>query len=327
MTQSTSMNMVQALNDALRLEMRRDDRVVLLGEDVGKVGGVFRVTQGLWDEFGDERVIDTPLSEGGIVGTAIGMALFGLLPVPEIQFADFIYPAYDQIVSELAKLRWRSGGEYPAKLVVRAPVGGGIRGGLYHSQSPESLFIHVAGLKVVCPSNPHDAKGLLLASIRDPDPVLFFEPKRVYRAAKGDVPEGDYTVPLGKAAVVREGEHVTVLAWGAMLYEAIAAADEAARQGVLAEILDLRTLWPVDIDAIVASVTKTGRVVVVHEAPKTCGFGAELVALVNEKAFLHLEAPPARVCGFDTPFPYTLEADYLPLAHRILPAILETAAF
>ena len=201
----TQMNMVQAINDALRLEMRRDDRVVVLGEDVGKVGGVFRVTQGLCDEFGDDRVIDTPLAEGGIIGTAIGMALYGLVPVPEIQFADFIFPAYDQIVNELAKFRYRSGGEYPAKLVIRTPVGGGIRGGHYHSQSPEALFIHVAGLKVVCPSNPYDAKGLLLASIRDPDPVLFFEPKRIYRAAKGEVPEGDYTVPLGKAAVVREG--------------------------------------------------------------------------------------------------------------------------
>ncbi|HEY6460949.1 MAG TPA: alpha-ketoacid dehydrogenase subunit beta, partial [Polyangiaceae bacterium] len=253
--------------------------------------------------------------------------LYGLLPVPEIQFSDFIYPAYDQIVSELAKLRWRSGGEYPAKMVVRTPVGGGIRGGLYHSQSPESLFIHVAGLKVVCPSNPHDAKGLLLSSIRDPDPVLFFEPKRIYRAAKGEVPEGDYTVPLGKAAVLREGTDVTLLAWGAMLYEAVAAADEAKKQGIACEIVDLRTLWPVDIETIVASVKKTGRVVVVHEAPKTCGFGAELVALVNEKAFLHLEAPPARVCGFDTPFPYTLEMEYLPLAHRILPAIVTTAQF
>jgi 2-oxoisovalerate dehydrogenase E1 component beta subunit len=323
----TQMNMVQAINDALRFEMRRDDRVVVLGEDVGKVGGVFRVTQGLWDEFGDDRVIDTPLSEAGIVGTAIGMALYGLLPVPEIQFADFIYPAYDQIVSELAKLRWRSGGEYPAKIVVRTPVGGGIRGGLYHSQSPESLFIHVAGLKVVCPSNPHDAKGLLLSAIRDPDPVLFFEPKRIYRAAKGEVPEGDYTVPLGKAAVVREGKDVTVLAWGAMLYEAVAAADEARHKGVDCDVLDLRTLWPVDIDAIVASVQKTGRVVVVHEAPKTCGFGAELIALVNERAFLYLEAPPVRVCGYDTPFPYTLEMDYLPLAQRIVPAILSTASY
>jgi 2-oxoisovalerate dehydrogenase E1 component beta subunit len=326
-------NMVQAINDALRLEMKRNDRMVVLGEDVGRVGGVFRVTQGLWDEFGDDRVIDTPLSEGGILGTAVGMALYGLVPVPEIQFADFIFPGYDQIVSELAKMRWRSGGEYSAKMVVRTPVGGGIRGGLYHSQSPESLFIHVAGLKVVCPSNPYDAKGLLLAAIRDPDPVLFFEPKRIYRAARGEVPEGDYVVPLSKAKVVREvaadhaGPSVTIIAWGAMLYEAIAAADKAAEQGIACEIVDLRTLWPVDIDTIAASVKKTGRVIIVHEAPKTCGFGAELIALVNERCFLSLEAPPVRVTGFDTPFPYTLEMDYLPLAHRILPAITETARY
>lgn len=321
------MNMVQAINDALRHEMRRDNRVVILGEDVGKVGGVFRVTQGLFDEFGDDRVIDTPLSEGGIIGTAIGMALYGLVPVPEIQFADFIFPAYDQIVSELAKYRYRSGGEYPAKLVIRTPVGGGIRGGHYHSQHPEAQFIHVAGLKVVCPSNPADAKGLLLASIRDPDPVLFFEPKRIYRAAKGDVPDGDYTVPLGKANVVREGRHVTVVVWGAMLYEALEAANQAAAQGIETEIIDLRTLWPLDIDTIIQSVKKTGRVVVVHEAPKSCGLGSEIVSLVNEKAFLHLEAPPKRVTGYDTPFPYTLEMEYLPLAHRILPAILETARY
>jgi 2-oxoisovalerate dehydrogenase E1 component beta subunit len=216
-------------------------------------------------------------------------------------------------------------------MVVRTPVGGGIRGGLYHSQSPESLFIHVAGLKVVCPANPYDAKGLLLASLRDPDPVLFFEPKRIYRAARGDVPEGDYTVELGKAKIVREAapgkRAVTVLAWGAMLYEAVAAAENAAEQGIECEIVDLRTLWPVDIDTIAASVEKTGRVVIVHEAPKTCGFGAELVALINERCFLSLEAPPVRVAGFDTPFPYTLEMDYLPLAHRILPAIVETAKY
>ncbi len=321
------MNMVQAINDALRLEMRRDDRVVVLGEDVGKVGGVFRVTQGLYDEFGDERVIDTPLSEGGIIGAAIGMALYGLVPVPEIQFADFIFPAYDQIVSELAKFRYRSGGEYPAKLVIRTPVGGGIRGGHYHSQSPEAQFIHVAGLKVVCPTNPADAKGLLLASIRDPDPVLFFEPKRIYRAAKGEVPEGDYVVPLGKASVVRPGSGVTIVTWGAMLYEALDAAQKASAEGVDAEVIDLRTLWPLDIDTIIASVKKTGRVVVVHEAPKSCGLGGEIVSLINEKAFLHLEAPPKRVTGFDTPFPYTLENEYLPLSHRILPALLETARY
>ncbi len=327
----SEMNMVQAINDALRLEMRRDDRVVVLGEDVGKVGGVFRVTAGLHEEFGEDRVLDTPLSEGGIIGTAIGMALYGLVPVPEIQFADFIFPGYDQIVSELAKYRYRSGGEYSAKLVIRTPVGGGIRGGLYHSQSPEALFIHVAGLKVVCPATPYDAKGLLLASIRDPDPVLFFEPKRVYRAAKGEVPEGDYTVEIGKARIAREAQKaarmVTVIAWGAMLYEAIAAAEEVKKKGIECEIVDLRTLWPLDIDTIVASVEKTGRVVVVHEAPRTCGFGAELVSLITERAFLHLEAPPERVTGFDTPFPYTLEMEYLPLAHRIVPALEKVAGF
>jgi 2-oxoisovalerate dehydrogenase E1 component beta subunit len=316
------MNMVQAINDALRVAMRRDERVVILGEDVGKVGGVFRVTAGLFDEFGDERVVDTPLSEGGIIGTAIGMALYGLVPVPEIQFADFIWPAYDQIVSELAKYRYRSGGEYPAKLVIRTPVGGGIRGGHYHSQHPEAHFIHVPGLKVVCPSNPYDAKGLLLASIQDPDPILFFEPKRVYRAAKGEVPEGEYLVSLESAAMARKGTDVTVLAYGAMLYEALDAAEKAAAQGVSCEVIDLRTLWPVDVTTILQSVEKTGRLVVVHEAPRTCGFGAELVSLVCEKAFFHLQAAPIRVTGFDTPFPYTLEMEYLPLSHRILPAML-----
>src|SRR3954464_2913817 len=253
------MNMVQAINDALRQEMRRNDRVVLLGEDIGKVGGVFRVTQQLFDEFGEDRVIDTPLSEGGIIGCAVGMALYGLVPVPEIQFADFIWPAYDQIVNELAKMRYRSGGDHTAKMVIRAPVGGGIRGGHYHSQHPEAQFIHVAGLKVVCPSSPSDAKGLLISAIRDPDPVLFLEPKRVYRAAKGEVPEGDYTVPLSKAAIVREATRreraVTVLVWGAMVYEAIVAAERVlAEHDIDCEIVDLRTLWPVDLETIVASV-------------------------------------------------------------------------
>ncbi|MBK8171432.1 MAG: alpha-ketoacid dehydrogenase subunit beta [Sandaracinaceae bacterium] len=321
------MTMVQAINDALRTEMRRDDRVVVLGEDVGKVGGVFRVTQGLYDEFGDDRVIDTPLAEGGIIGAAIGMALYGMRPIPEIQFSDFIFPAFDQIVSEAAKYRYRSGGEYTCPMVIRTPVGGGIRGGHYHSQSPESLFIHTAGLKVVCPSNPYDAKGLLLSSIRDEDPVMFFEPKRVYRAAKMDVPEGEYTVPLSKAAVVREGKDVTIIAWGAMLYEALQSADDVSVQGVDAEVIDLRTLWPLDIDTIIESVKKTGRVVIVHEAPKACGFGAELLSQISERAFLHLEAPPVRVTGWDTPFPYTLEMEYLPLAHRITPAVLETAKY
>lgn len=321
------MNLVQAVNSALRTEMRNDEDVIVLGEDVGKVGGVFRVTQGLFDEFGDDRVIDTPLAEGGIIGTAIGMALYGLRPVPEIQFSDFIFPAFDQIVSEAAKFRYRSGGEYTVPMVIRTPVGGGIRGGHYHSQSPESLFIHTAGLKVVCPSNPYDAKGLLVSAIRDDDPVLFFEPKRVYRAVKMDVPEDDYSIPIGKAKVVREGEDVTVIGWGAMLFEALASADEVAEEGVSAEVIDLRTLWPVDIDTIVESVKKTGRVVIVHEAPKACGFGAELLSLVTEKAFVHLEAPPVRVTGWDTPFPYALEMEYLPLQHRITPALLETAKY
>jgi pyruvate dehydrogenase E1 component beta subunit len=319
------MNMVQAINDALRVAMRRDQRVVVMGEDVAKVGGVFRVTAGLFDEFGDERVIDTPLSEGGIVGAAVGMAIYGLLPIPEIQFADFIWPAYDQIVNELAKYRYRSGGEYSAKMVIRTPVGGGIRGGHYHSQHPESHFINVPGLKVVCPSNPYDAKGLLLSAIEDPDPILFFEPKRVYRAAKGEVPEGEYTVPLESATIAREGDHVTLISYGAMLYEALDAAAKASEEGVECEVIDLRTLWPVDIETLIDSVKKTGRVVVVHEAPRTGGFAGELISLICEKAFYHLQAPPQRVTGFDTPFPYTLEMEYLPLSHRILPAVMKTA--
>ncbi len=324
MTQKT---MVQALNEGLRQEMQADERVLILGEDVGKVGGVFRVTQGLWDEFGDDRVIDTPLNEGGIVGTAIGMAAYGMRPIAEIQFSDFIYPAFDQIVSEAAKFRYRSGGEYTCPMVIRTPVGGGIKGGAYHSQSPEALFVHVAGLKVVCPSNPYDAKGLLASAIADEDPVLFFEPKRVYRAVKMDVPDERYTVPLSEGKIVREGDHVTVVAWGAMLYEALTAAEQAAEQGIQCEVIDPRTLWPMDIEMIARSVEKTGRIVVVHEAPKACGLGAEILQSVCEKSFVHLLAPPARVTGFDTPFPYTLENEYLPLAHRILPKLVETARY
>ena len=321
------MNMVQAIGSALRCEMRRDADVVLLGEDVGKVGGVFRVTQGLQQEFGEERVMDTPLSETGIIGTAIGMALYGLRPVPEIQFADFIWAAFDQLVSEAAKYRYRSGGEFACPMTVRVPVGGGIKGGHYHSQSPESVFIHHAGLKIVCPSNPYDAKGLLASSIRDDDPVLFFEPKRTYRALKMDVPQERYEIPLGIAKVVRAGTDVTLVAWGAMLLEALAAAHSVKEQGVSAEVIDLRTLWPLDTDTLVQSVCKTGRLEVVHEAPKACDFGAELISQVCERAFVHLQAPPRRATGWDTPFPYTLEYEYLPLAHRIVPALLETARF
>jgi 2-oxoisovalerate dehydrogenase E1 component beta subunit len=320
-------NIIQAVNDALRIEMRRDSRVVVLGEDVGKFGGVFRATTGLYDEFGPDRVFDTPLSEAGIIGSAIGMALYGLRPVPEIQFADFIYPAYDQIVNELAKFRYRSGGQYPCPVVIRTPYGGGIRGGHYHSQSPEAYFVHTPGLKVVIPSNPYDAKGLLLSAMRGEDPVIFMEPKRVYRAAKGEVPEGDYTVPLGQAKVVREGSQLTVLCYGAMVHTCVEAAQLAEKDGFDPEIVDLRTLLPLDAETVLTSVRKTGRVVIAHEAPKTCGYGAELAALIAEKALMSLEAPINRVAGFDTPFPYTLENEYLPSPDRVALAIKQTAQF
>ncbi len=321
------MNIIQAVNDALRIEMRRDPRVVVLGEDIGKFGGVFRATSGLHEEFGPDRVVDTPLSEGGIIGAAIGMALYGLRPCPEIQFSDFIYPAYDQIVNELAKMRYRSGGQYTTPIVIRTPVGGGIRGGHYHSQSPEAYFLHTPGLKVVMPSNPVDAKGLLLSALRGDDPVLFLEPKRVYRASRGDVPEGDYTIPLGEARLVRGGEQVTILAYGAMVHTVNEAVERAVQEGFDPEVLDLRTLLPLDLPAILASVQKTGRAIVVHEAPRTCGFGAELVALIQEHALLSLHAPILRVTGWDTPFPYTLEHEYLPSADRILQAIRDTVNF
>jgi pyruvate dehydrogenase E1 component beta subunit len=319
-----TMNIIEAVRDALRTQMRADARVVVLGEDVGKFGGVFRATSGLYDEFGGERVIDTPLAEAGIIGTAIGMALYGLRPVPEIQFGDFIFPAFDQIVNELAKFRYRSGGQYPCPVVIRTPVGGGIRGGHYHSQSPEALFIHTPGLKVVSPSNPYDAKGLLLACMRQNDPVLFLEPKRIYRASRGEVPEGEYTIELGRAAVVREGAQVTLLAWSGMVSIADEAAAQAAEAGISVEVIDLRTLMPFDLDAILASVKKTGRCVIVHEAPRTCGFGGELIASIQERAIEHLEAPILRVTGLDTPFPYSLEHEYMPTAERVLGAIRQT---
>jgi len=318
------MNLLESVRDALRIQMRVDPRVVVLGEDVGEFGGVFRATSGLYDEFGGDRVIDTPLSEPGIIGTAIGMALYGLRPVPEIQFSDFIYPAFDQIVNELAKYRYRSGGQYPCPVVIRTPVGGGIRGGHYHSQSPEALFIHTPGLKVVAPSNPYDTKGLLIAAMRQNDPVVFMEPKRIYRAAKGEVPEGDYAVDIGKASVLREGAQCTVIAWSGMVSIAEEAARKAADAGLSIEVIDLRTLMPFDIETITASVSKTGRAVIVHEAPRTCGFGAELVASIQERAMASLEAPILRVTGFDTPFPYSLEHEYLPNPDRIIGAVRQT---
>jgi len=321
------LTLVQAVCDAMRVEMRRDPDVIVLGEDVGKAGGVFRATEGLYGEFGPERVIDTPLAEAGIVGAAIGMALYGLKPIAEIQFADFIYPAYDQIISELAKFRYRSGGQYACPVVIRAPYGGGIKGGPYHSQSAEAYFCHTPGLKVAVPSTPYDAKGMLIAAIRDPDPVIFFEPKRLYRAFREEVPEGDYTVPLGRARLAREGEDVSLFAYGAMLPEALAAAEEAAKEGLSVEVVDLRTLLPFDKEAVLESVRKTGRAVIVHEAPKTCGFGAELAATLAEEALEYLEAPVLRVTGFDTPFPYTFEKAYLPDVMRILDAIRRVGSF
>jgi pyruvate dehydrogenase E1 component beta subunit len=318
------LNLLESVCDALRTQMRADSRVVVLGEDIGKFGGVFRATSGLYDEFGADRVIDTPLAEAGIIGTAIGMALYGMRPVPEIQFSDFIYPAFDQIVNELAKFRYRSGGQYTCPVVIRTPVGGGIRGGHYHSQSPEALFIHTPGLKVVTPSNPYDTKGLLLASMRQDDPVIFMEPKRIYRASRGEVPEGEYTIELGKASVRLAGTQCTVLAWSAMVPVAEEAHRVAAEAGISIEVIDLRTLMPFDLETILESVHKTGRCVIVHEAPRTCGFGAELVASIQERAMASLEAPILRVTGLDTPFPYSLEHEYMPNADRIVGAVRKT---
>ncbi len=320
------MTMVQAINNALREEMRRDDRVVVLGEDVGRNGGVFRCTEGLIDEFPD-RVFDTPLAEGGIIGSAIGMALYGLRPVPEIQFMDFIYPAFDQIVSEAAKIRYRSGGQYHVPMTIRTPCGGGIRGGHYHSQSSEAYFCHTAGLKVIVPSTPADAKGLLTSSIRDPDPVLFLEPKKLYRAFREEVPEGEHTVPLGKALVRRAGKDVSLFAWGYMAQVCLDAAQKAAEKGVDAEVVDLRTLVPLDLEAVLSSVKKTGRAVVVYEAPRTGGYGGEISAILAERAIEYLRGPIVRVAGFDTPFPYALEDVYMPNADRVLAGIDRVMAF
>ncbi|RWA81444.1 alpha-ketoacid dehydrogenase subunit beta [Mesorhizobium sp.] len=329
--------MIEAIRDAMDVSMARDERVIVYGEDVGFFGGVFRCTQGLQAKYGKSRCFDAPISEAGIVGSAIGMAAYGLRPCVEVQFADYVYPAYDQIVSEAARLRYRSNNDFTCPIVVRMPTGGGIFGGQTHSQSPEALFTHVSGLKTVVPSNPHDAKGLLIAAIEDPDPVIFLEPKRLYNGPfdghhdrpvtpwskhrLGEVADGHYTIPLGKAAIRRPGSAVTVLAYGTMVYVAEAAAEET---GIDAEIIDLRTLLPLDLDTIVASVKKTGRCVVVHEATLTSGFGAELVALVQENCFYHLEAPVARVAGWDTPYPHAQEWEYFPGPARVGRTLVET---
>jgi 2-oxoisovalerate dehydrogenase E1 component beta subunit len=328
------MNMVQALNSAMDVTLGRDPAVVVMGEDVGYFGGVFRTTEGLQKKYGAHRVLDTPISEGGIVATAIGMGANGLRPVVEIQFADYIYPAFDQIVSELARLRYRSAGDFFAPVTIRTPCGGGIRGGQTHSQSPEGIFTHVCGIKIVMPSNPYDAKGLLIASIEDDDPVMFFEPKRIYNGPfagdphspaipwtnhpKGEVPEGHYTVPLGVAEIVRAGERVTVLTYGTMVHVVEAA---VRATGIDAEIIDLRSLIPLDVDTICTSVKRTGRCVIVHEATRFSGFGAELSATVQEECFWQLEAPIQRVTGWDTPYPHAFEWDYFPGPQRVAAAL------
>ena len=304
------LNMVEAINLALREEMERNSRVVILGEDVGKEGGVFRVTDGLQAKFGTDRVIDTPLAEAGIVGVALGMAVNGLIPIAEIQFEGFLYPCLDQINNHIARIRNRSRGRFACPLVIRTPYGGGIHAPEHHSDSPEAILAHMPGIKVVIPSTPYEAKGLLLSCIRDPDPVIFMEPKRIYRAIREEVPEGDYTLPLGKARMVQEGKDVTVIAWGAMVREVLSAGEQLKADKIDMEIIDLRTISPMDVEAIVSSVRKTGRCVIVHEAPKTCGVGAEIIALINEKAFLSLQAPVERVTGFDIPVPLPKSEHY-----------------
>jgi 2-oxoisovalerate dehydrogenase E1 component beta subunit len=328
------MNMIQALNSAMDIALSKDPTVVLMGEDIGYFGGVFRCTEGLQRKHGEHRVLDAPIAEGGIVATAIGMGVNGLRPVVEIQFADYIYPAFDQIVSELARLRHRSAGDFYAPITIRTPCGGGIRGGQTHSQSPEGIFTHVSGIKVVMPSNPYDAKGMLLSAIEDDDPVVFFEPKRIYNGpfdgdpdkparpwsthAKGEVPEGHYTVPIGKAEIVRPGNAATIITYGTMVHVAEAAAEKS---GIDAEIIDVRSMAPLDVATLRTSVEKTGRCVIVHEATRFGGYGAELSATVQEECFWHLEAPIQRVTGWDTPYPHAFEWEYFPGQKRIINAL------
>lgn len=322
--------LVQAVHDGLREEMRRDERVVVLGEDVGRRGGVFRVTEGFVEEFGEARVLDTPLAECGIAGVAIGMAFNGLLPVAEIQFADFIHPAINQIINEAARIRYRSNGDWTCPIVVRAPYGGGIHGGLYHSQSVEAFFFHTPGLKVVAPCTPYDAKGLLKSAIRDPDPVLYFEHKKTYRSVKGDVPESDYLLPIGRADVKRVGKHISVLTYGLMVHHSLAAAATLEREGVSVEVVDLRTIAPLDKGAILRSVQKTGKALVVYEANLTGGVGAEVVAIIAQEAFEFLDGPVMRLAAPDVPaMPYapTMEEAFMPSPEKIAAALRQLAAY
>ncbi|MCT7940227.1 MULTISPECIES: alpha-ketoacid dehydrogenase subunit beta [Shewanella] len=322
------MNMLHAINEALSIAMKADERMVVFGEDVGHFGGVFRATSGLQEQFGRDRCFNTPLTEQGIAGFANGLASHGMTPVAEIQFADYIFPAFDQIVNETAKFRYRSGNEFNVGgLTFRTPYGGGIAGGHYHSQSPEAYFTQTPGLKVVVPRNPEQAKGLLLAAIRDPNPVIFFEPKRLYRASVGEVPEGDYQIELGKADVVKQGTDITVLAWGAQMEIVEKACVMAEKEGISCEIIDLRTLSPWDIDTVAKSVKKTGRLVINHEAPLTGGFAGEIAATIQQECFLHLESPINRVCGLDTPYPLIHEKEYMPDELKTFEAIKATMAF
>ncbi|HWP56360.1 MAG TPA: alpha-ketoacid dehydrogenase subunit beta [Candidatus Acidoferrales bacterium] len=316
------LTLVEAINLALRQEMQRDPAVLVLGEDVGKNGGVFRVTQGLFAEFGEWRVVDTPLSESAIVGLSIGMAVYGLKPVAEIQFEGFIYASMEQLAAHASRIRTRTRGRYHCPLVVRIPYGGGIRAPEHHSESNEAFFVHTPGLKVVVPSSPYQAKGLLISAIRDPDPVIFMEPKKIYRAIREEVPEEEYTIPIGEARVALAGNDVTLIAWGAMLHTTLQAAELMGEKGVSCEVLDLRTLSPLDTEAVIESIKKTKRAVIVHEAPRSCGVGAEIAARIAEEALLYLEAPLERVTGFDTVMPLPkLERYYLPDAERVTRAI------
>ncbi len=322
-----TLNLVQSITLTLQQAMQADERVILLGEDVGLNGGVFRVTDGLQAQFGEDRVVDTPLAESGIIGTAIGLAINGMRPIPEIQYEGFLGPAYDQIVNHAARYRNRTRGAIPVPLTIRVPVGGGIHAPELHSDSPETIYTHSPGIKVVYPTTPSDAKGLLTAAIRDPDPVIFFEPKKVYRSFREEVSEDDYEIEIGKAKVVNEGSDLTIVTWGASLFECLGAMDNAPDDADI-ELIDLRTIYPLDIDTIAESVEKTGRCIVVHEAPLTGGMGAEISARIQERCFLHLEAPVQRVTGFDTIMPfYKLENEYLVDAKRIGSAIAETLAY
>ncbi len=312
------MTLVQALRDALAVEMARDDRVVVFGEDVGRRGGVFNVTEGLQDLFGKDRVYDTPLDENGILGMATGMALLGLRPVAEIQFVDFLWPGFDVLISDIAKERFRSGGQYSVPLVIRSPYGGGVKGGLYHSQSPEAIFGHIPGLKVVVPASPYEAKGLLISAIRDEDPVVFLEPKKIYFGLREEVPEGAYTLPLGQARVVQRGTDVTIVSYGTMLHEVLKTLPALQEKGISAEVIDLRTLLPYDGPTLLDSVAKTGRLVIVVEAPRILSMASELAAFIAERAVEYLDGPVVRVAGWDTPYPYALEPHYLPTPQRIL---------